>query len=407
MVCNSSIERQPAGCLVPGGTGACGATARGPLMNEQGIALLLVLWVITLLTVICAEFSWTMRTETVIARNFKEGEQAYYAAEAGINKTIIELIKNLNQPASSIPKEENEENKEDEALQEAPLWEPGLEKIRFSFDEYACEITIEDENNKLSINAFLRAAKKNPTKLKALLEQKIGLEGEERDTVADSMIDWWDPDHNITGVNGAERDYYLSLDEPYECRDGDLPVIEELLLVKGVTEEIYYGDAGNPEQATTMTAADLEELIKAGGSRPETAAEPESEERAEDLFGEKRNLGLINIFSTFSSATSFKININTASLDQLLLLEGMDVDTARSIIRERQVRRFEAPTDRLPEFKNYEVWSRDINVRKGTSTQFYTIKSRGFTGSASREITCTVLVSKNNFFILRWQEGNA
>ena len=126
-------------------------------MNEQGIALLLVLWVITLLTVICAEFSWTMRTETVIARNFKEGEQAYYAAEAGINKTIVELIKNLNQPASSIPKEESEEFQE-----EAPLWEPGLEKIRFSFDEYACEITIEDENNKLSINAFLRAAKKIP-----------------------------------------------------------------------------------------------------------------------------------------------------------------------------------------------------------------------------------------------------
>ena len=94
------------------------------------------------------------------------------------------------------------------------------------------------------------------------------------------MIDWWDADHDITGVNGAERDYYLSLDEPYECRDGDLPVIEELLLVKGVTEQIYYGDAGNPEQATTMTPADLEELIKTGGRVPEAAPEAEPEEQA-------------------------------------------------------------------------------------------------------------------------------
>jgi len=401
MVCNGSIKQLPEGCTGRGEAGARGVPARIPAMDERGIALLLVLWIITLLTVICAEFSWTMRTETVIAGNFKEGEQAYYAAEAGINKTIVELMKNLNQPATSIPEEESEE------IQEAPLWEPGLEKIRFSFEEYACEVTIEDENNKLSINAFLREAKKNPTRLKALLEQKIGLEGEERDTVADSMIDWWDADQNITGVNGAERDYYLSLDEPYECRDGDLPVIEELLLVKGVTEQIYYGDAGNPEQATTMTAADLEELIKTGGRVPEAAPEAEPEERAEDLSGEKRNLGLINIFSTFSSSTRFKININTASLDQLLLLEGMDVETARSIIRERQERRFEAPTDRLPEFKHYEVWSKDIIVRKGGSAQFYTIKSRGFTGSVTREITCTVLVSTNNFFILRWQEGNA
>jgi hypothetical protein len=140
---------------------------------------------------------------------------------------------------------------------------------------------------------------------------------------------------------------------------------------------------------------------------PETAPEAEPEERDEDLSGEKRNLGLVNIFSTFSSSTSFKININTASLDQLLLLEGMDVGTARAIIRERQIRRFEEPTDRLPEFRNHEVWSKDIIVRKGTVSQFYTIKSRGFAGSVTRKITCTVLVSKSNFFILRWQEGNA
>ena len=59
--------------------------------NDKGIALLLVLSVITLLTVICAEFSWTMRTETVITRNFRDGEQAAYCAEAGINKAIVEL----------------------------------------------------------------------------------------------------------------------------------------------------------------------------------------------------------------------------------------------------------------------------------------------------------------------------
>jgi type II secretory pathway component PulK len=401
MVCNGSIKQLPEGCSGLGAAGARRSTARITILDERGIALLLVLWVITLLTVICAEFSWTMRTETVITRNYKEGEQAYYTAEAGINKAIVELMRNLNQPPAASTEEESEE------LQEEVLWEPGLEAIRFSFEEHACEVTIEDENNKLSINAFLREAKKNPTRLKALLEEKIGLEGEERDTVADGMIDWWDADHDITGVNGAERDYYLSLDEPYECRDGDLPVIEELLLVKGVTEQIYYGAAGNQEQATTLSPADLEELIKTGGNAPEAAPEAEPEEQAEDLSGEKRNLGLVNIFSTFSSSTSFKININTASLEQLLLLEGMDVGTARAIIRERQVRRFEDPTDRLPEFKHYELWSKDIMVRKGMGAQFYTIKSRGFVGSVTREINCTVLVSKNNFFILRWQEGNA
>ena len=72
--------------------------ARTSMNNERGIALLLVLWVIALLTVICAEFSWTMRTETVITRNFRDGEQAAYSAEAGINKAVVELMKNMARP---------------------------------------------------------------------------------------------------------------------------------------------------------------------------------------------------------------------------------------------------------------------------------------------------------------------
>ncbi len=399
MVCNGTITD----CTHSRAVRPCASNGRiaGQHLarGEQGIALLMVLWVITLLTVICAEFSWTMRTETVIARNLKEGEQAYYAAEAGINKAIVELMKNLNQPVATPAEEMPEE------LVEQERWEAGRENIQFRFEDYACDVAIEDENNKLSINAVLREAKKNPLKLKTLLEEKIGLEGEERDTVADSMIDWWDADHDITGVNGAERDYYLSLEEPYECRDGEIPVIEELLLVKGVTEQIYYGDAGNPAQVSSVSATELSELMKAGTSLPALESTGAEGEREEAPYYGKRNLGLVNIFSTFSSSTSFKININTASRDQLLLLEGMDDATARSIINARRERRFAEPTDRLPEYKNYDIWSKDIVVRKRMGAQFYTIKSRGFCGSVSRQITCTVLVSKNNFFILRWQEG--
>ena len=66
---------------------------KGPLTSERGVALLLVLWVIVFLAFVCAEFSWTMRTETAAAINFKEGTQALYAAEAGINRSIIELLR--------------------------------------------------------------------------------------------------------------------------------------------------------------------------------------------------------------------------------------------------------------------------------------------------------------------------
>jgi general secretion pathway protein K len=381
--------------------------ARTSINNDRGIALLLVLWVIALLTVICAEFSWTMRTETIITRNFRDGEQAGYAAEAGIHKAVVELMKNLSRPQSRSTREEADQEAAGQE-QAAPAWEAGIGPIPFSFGDYSCTVSIEDENNKISINAFLREAKKNPAKLKALLEEKIGLEGEERDVVADSMIDWWDADHEITGVNGAEQDYYRSLSEPHECRDGDLPVIEELLLVKGIDEQVFYGDAGNPAHATDIGADELQALLSGEGSGPEASAQQQKDDQGQyERDGQnKPNLGLVNIFSTFSTSTTFKIDVNTASAAQLQLLEGMDAETAQMIVSARREKRFASPADRLPEFKNYGVWKKDITIGSQREARFFRIKSRGMVDAVSREITATVLLTKNNFFLMQWQEGN-
>ena len=56
--------------------------------NEKGIALFLVLWVLTLLSVIAGEFCFAMRTEVNMTRNFKGQTEAYYIALAGMNRAI-------------------------------------------------------------------------------------------------------------------------------------------------------------------------------------------------------------------------------------------------------------------------------------------------------------------------------
>jgi type II secretory pathway component PulK len=367
------------------------------MKDEKGIALLLVLWIITLLTVICAEFSWTMRTETTIVRNFKEGEQAYYTAEAGINKAFVELMRFLNKPKTTIKEAESEEE------EELPLLMPGSEPFQFFLGDHRCDITVQDESNKISINAFLARAKKNPGKLKQLLGQKLGLEGEQRDIVADSMIDWWDKDHNITGINGTEDDYYRSLDDPYECKDGQLNVIEELLLIRGIDEKIFYGDQGAPQKTITMTSEQLQSILSEGQEPLQEDVEIEEE----SIEGEpKINLGLVNIFTMHSNARDFKINLNTASLNQLLLLEGMDNSTAKEIIDARQEREFVRKDPRLPTFENYQLWAKDITVKDARRGRFYTIEAKGFAGNGpvSRTIQCTAMVTKNRFHILNWKD---
>ena len=68
----------------------------------------------------------------------------------------------------------------------------------------------------------------------------LGLEGETRDIVVDSILDWRDPD-DFYRVNGAENEYYQSLKEPYNCKNGHLDSIEEFLLIRGITPDLFYG----------------------------------------------------------------------------------------------------------------------------------------------------------------------
>jgi type II secretory pathway component PulK len=62
------------------------------LRTSAGIALIMVLWVIAVLSVIVLEFSFAMRTEVNIAKNFKEETQLYTIAEGGAQRAIAELI---------------------------------------------------------------------------------------------------------------------------------------------------------------------------------------------------------------------------------------------------------------------------------------------------------------------------
>jgi type II secretory pathway component PulK len=52
----------------------------------------MVLWVITILSVIVMEFAFAMRTEVNIAQHYKEEVQLYAYAEGGIHRAIAELI---------------------------------------------------------------------------------------------------------------------------------------------------------------------------------------------------------------------------------------------------------------------------------------------------------------------------
>jgi type II secretory pathway component PulK len=196
--------------------------------NEKGgAAVVLVIWVMVILLALVAEFSYSMRTEIKITRNFKEEEEAYQLALAGIELAKNELmsISNLrgiylNDDANVLILDPNED-------EELPERKGELGTGSYEYD-------ISDEDGKININTA------TPQQLREILENSGARDDSEVSTIVDSILDWRDTD-DLHRLNGAEEDYYRSLDRPYSCKDGNFDVLEELLLVKGMKPEIFYG----------------------------------------------------------------------------------------------------------------------------------------------------------------------
>jgi len=89
-----------------------------------------------------------------------------------------------------------------------------------------------DEERKININTV-----PNDT-LKYFFETVAEVSSQEAGDIADSIIDWRDEDDDLTG-NGAENGYYKTLDPLYSCKNKNFDVLEELLLVKGISQDIF------------------------------------------------------------------------------------------------------------------------------------------------------------------------
>lgn len=205
-----------------------------PWRNERGVALLLVLWVTLLLTVIAAGFAAWVRTEGLAAMNARGEAEAHALATAGGQEALAELFEAWDYNALT---EDGEAALIRLAGGERPPGEamgppsPAVQREgRLGGGGFRYRIV--DEERKINVNLASRA------NLIRLLDAVGVPPGAERDTVADSILDWIDEDP-FHRLNGAEDEYYQRLSPPYRAKNGPLDTVEELRWVRGVTPEIY------------------------------------------------------------------------------------------------------------------------------------------------------------------------
>jgi len=330
--------------------------------QAEGVALIMVLWVMAILSVVVLEFCLAMRTEVHITKNYKEELQLYGMAEGGVQRAITELIYKHDPRVQQMRKTQ----KSEEIPADKKEWVTDGRSYSLPFDQGTCEIRIMSEAGKVNINIV------SEMMLRKIIDQ-LGLEKEARDIVVDSILDWRDPD-DFYRVNGAENEYYKSLKEPYNCKNGNLDSIEELLLVRGITPDLFYGGKG----------------IKKGedGSKVD-------------------RIGLKDIFSIYSLGE--QIDINSATPLILSIILGIPNEIAQLMVKAREEKGFEHQQDLLQRVPELSPFMREIGrfILFRSLTPYYTIESRASfkEGESVRGLKTIVKIDpreKGGHKILQW-----
>ena len=332
------------------------------MKSSEGIALIMVLWVIAILSVVAMEFCFAMRTEVHITNNYKDEFQLYAMAEGGVQRTILELIykhdSRVQQLRAQILEKVPEDKKE---------WVADGRPYLIPFDQGTCEIKVVSEAGKVNINVV------SESMLRKIIDQ-LGWEQETRDIVVDSILDWRDP-NDFHRVNGAEEEYYQSLKEPYHCKNGNLDSVEELLLVRGVTPDLFYG-------------------------KKELKKEEEEEKKAD-------RVGLQDLFSIYS--TGEQVDINSATPLVLKFVLGIPTEVSQQVVKAREEKIFKDLTDleqRVPEIKPFV----NKNFLFRPFLAYYTIESRAKfqEGGSVRSLKAIVKIDpkeKEGYKIIQWTDS--
>jgi type II secretory pathway component PulK len=214
------------------------------MRSERGFALLSVMLVTALLAVAVTEFAVSTRLEASMIRSFKDGVLATHLAEAAVQQAIREILG----PGSIAALDDDGAVSFYRAVDTSvvPVKQSRLPRRKVPLGPGEFSYRISDEESRLNVNTA------SPDRVDRLLSA-VGVDKQARDIINDSLQDWKDAD-DLHRVNGAEsEDYYLKLPVPYRARNGLLQDVAELLQIRGVTPEIYYGEQNRPPLADLVT----------------------------------------------------------------------------------------------------------------------------------------------------------
>jgi type II secretory pathway component PulK len=281
--------------------------------RQRGVVLIAVMWGVFVLTALAFALSTTVRSGGEELRARKEGLQAHYLARGAVYKAVPMLTAVSSDPAKPAP------------------FVPGQRQLTWSEGDARIVVDVQDESGRFDVNA-------TPPEVLERLVMNLGLQFQAAHDLAAAIEDWRDADSD-TRLGGAEGGYYSNLREPYHPANADFRSIEELLLVRGVTPALFYGEYAVNNQG-------------------EVSRQP----------------GLVDCLTVHSRSAA--VNLNYAPYPVLMAIPAMDPATARLIIAGRERKPYAAVSDFVHD--NPVLLSTDtLNYLSASSSGRYSLVASG------------------------------
>ncbi len=297
--------------------------------GEQGYALILTLFVTALLVAVVVEFAYSIYVSTARAANFTGSQRAALLAANGVE---------LGGKALGL------------LLTQDPYM--GVAKDGFTFTRTDGDLSVEiravDELSRISTAVVYAGTGVVNDKVKgsySRLLERLKLDPH----LADTLADWIDSDDEPRMYGAEGVDFYQALPRPYQPKNNDLESLEELLMIKGYTQEVF--NAISPY----VTVYNTEGLV----------------------------------------------NINTAPESVLMALsEDITEELAAELIRYRQESPFKDSSD-VMKVPGFETIGFTLQNRVVVRSRLFRIYSRASAGGAVREVEAVVNVGQS---VLYWRE---
>jgi general secretion pathway protein K len=334
--------------------------------NNRGIALLITISVTTILVAAALEYNRRARFAVISTAAARDRLTLSYMASSGVHIAMALLVKDKSESQfDSLAEDWANPEKIDELIQEIP------------FEAGKLSVTITDEMSKIQVNALVKFPDSRQFNgdqamlwdrfLRSIRSEEELTDDSEPLAIVNSVKDWLDSgdDEATTGLSGAESSYYQDLDPPYASRNGPIQDLNELLLIKGITPQIYKNSEEAPGLSGFMT-----------------------------VHGVSKGAG-----TAFSWPG--RININTADVPVLTALLGPEnQELAQAIFDFRQ----EAAADKdshdfsNPRWYNQIAGLGDVAINTNlitTSSDVYSVKSQASLNETKTSVIAVVQREKN------------